>query len=120
MPIFYACDRCTACCRWPGEVRLRNGEISRMAAHLGANEFDFIQQYTRLTDDRRGLALMDKPNGHCIFLEGIECLVQPVKPRQCREFPNLWNFPGFEEVCRALPRDVNDDDYARLVREVTS
>ena len=119
MPIFYECDRCTACCRWPGEVRLRDGEISQLASHLGTSEFEFIQRYTRLTEDRRGLALMDKDNGECIFLEGTDCIVQPVKPRQCQEFPNVWNFPGFEKVCRAVPRHVTESEYERLVHDVT-
>src|SRR3954447_7948162 len=94
VPIFYECDRCTACCRWPGQVSLDDGEIARLAAFKGMSEHDFIQQYTRLTLDRQGLALQDKPNGECIFLEGNNCAVQAVKPKQCREFPNLWNFPG--------------------------
>src|SRR5436189_6003936 len=88
---FLECQRCTACCRWPGQVRLSDAEISRLAAFKKMNEHDFIQQFTRLTSGRRGLALMDKPNGECVFLEGENCSVQPVKPQQCRDFPNLWN-----------------------------
>ncbi len=67
MPIFYECQRCTACCRWPGQVRLADSEITRLAEFKRLSEFDFIQQFTRLTEDRRGLALMDKANGECIF-----------------------------------------------------
>ena len=115
VPIFYECDRCTACCRWPGEVRLDDGEIARISAFLKIPEVQFIQEHTRLTQDRRGLALNEKPNGECIFLQGNDCAVQPVKPRQCREFPNLWNFPGFEQTCRALPRQVNQEQYQQLI-----
>jgi Fe-S-cluster containining protein len=117
MPIFYECQRCTACCRWPGQVRLTEEEIARLAAFEGLSEFDFIQEYTRLTQDRRGLALKDKANGECIFLEGNDCAVQPVKPKQCRDFPNLWNFPGFEKICKALPKTVSAAEYQRLVTE---
>ena len=116
MPIFYECQRCTACCRWPGQVRLTNLEITRLAEFKNLSELDFIQQFTRLTDDRRGLALMDKPNGECIFLDGNDCAVQSVKPQQCRDFPNLWNFPGFEKVCKALPKKVSKEKYEELVR----
>lgn len=119
MPIFHECQRCTACCRWPGQVRLEDGEIARMAAHLDVTEHAFIQQYTRLASDRRGLAVMDKPNGECIFLAGNDCAVQPVKPQQCRDFPNLWNFPGFERHCQAIPREVTDEEWRRLVRSAT-
>lgn len=119
MPIFLECQRCTACCRWPGQVRLTNAEIARLAQFKGLGEHEFIQRYTRLTSDRRGLALQDKPDGSCIFLEGGDCAVQPVKPQQCRDFPNLWNFPGFEKVCRAIPRAVGAEEYERLVLAAT-
>lgn len=108
MAIHYDCQRCTACCRWPGQVRLSETEIANMAAFLTLPEHEFIQLYTRLRADRRGLALQDKPNGECIFLEGIDCRIQPVKPQQCRDFPNRWNFPGFEKICQAIPRQIPD------------
>jgi len=119
MPIFHECQRCTACCRWPGQVRLTGAEISRLAAFKDLSEFDFIQRYTRLRQDRRCLVLEDKPNGECIFLEGNDCSVQPVKPQQCRDFPNLWNFPDFEKICRAVPQMVDDEEYKRLVMAAT-
>src|SRR5882757_6164087 len=119
MPIFYECQRWTACCRWPGDVGFAEGEIARLAAFKGMSVHEFIQNYTRLRQDRRGLALQEKANGECIFLDGNDCSVQPVKPQQCRDFPNLWNFPGFEKVCHAIPRSVGTEDYARLIQEAT-
>ncbi len=119
MPIFHECQRCTACCRWPGQVRLTDEEIARLATFLGLSERDFIQQFTRLRPDRRGLALMDKPNGECVFLDGGNCAVQPVKPQQCRDFLNLWNFPGCEQTCRAVPKLVSEAEYRRLVQAAT-
>ena len=119
VPVFLECQRCTACCRWPGQVRLTEVEITRLAEFRGLSEFDFIQQFTRLTQNRRGLALAEKPNGECIFLEDGNCAVQPVKPQQCRDFPNLWNFPGAEKSCRALPRKIGDAEYIRLLAAAT-
>ncbi len=119
VPVFHECQRCTACCRWPGEVRLQEGEIARLAAFKGLSEVPFIQEFTRLTQDRRGLALTEKSDGSCVFLEGNECAVQSVKPQQCRDFPNLWNFPGFEETCRAIPRRVSAREYTRLIEQAT-
>ena len=115
MPIFYECQRCTACCRWPGQVRLTNAEIARLAVFLGLSEAEFIQRFSRLRWDRGGLALQEKTNGECVFLDGENCLVQSVKPQQCREFPNLWNFPGFQETCNAFPRDVSTAEYDRRI-----
>ncbi len=79
-----------------------------MAAHLGVSEDDFIQNYTRLLPQRNGLSLIDKPNGECFFLEGHDCRLQAVKPKQCIGFPNTWNFPGWQEVCEAIPIEVDD------------
>ena len=119
VPVFLECQRCTACCRWPGQVRLTTAEITRLAAFKGLSEYDFIQQFTRLTSDRRGLALLDQPDGACVFLEQGECTVQPVKPQQCRDFPNLWNFPGAAGVCRALPQQVDEAEQIRRVAAAT-
>jgi Fe-S-cluster containining protein len=102
--VHYDCQRCTACCRWPGQVKIGEAEIQNMAALLGLEPWAFIQQYTRLRPQRDGLALMDKPNGECIFLEGRDCRVQEAKPVQCSGFPNTWNFPGWRSVCEAVPR----------------
>jgi Fe-S-cluster containining protein len=102
--IHYDCQRCTACCRWPGQVKIGDAEIQSMAALLGMAPWDFIQQYTRIRPQRDGLALQDKPNGECVFLEGRDCLVQAAKPLQCQGFPNTWNFPGWRAVCEAVPR----------------
>ncbi len=86
----------------------------------GLCEHDFIQQYARLRQDKRGLALKDQPDGACIFLEGDNCSVQSVKPQKCREFPNLWNFPGFEKVCHAIPREVSEVEYGRRMALIKS
>jgi Fe-S-cluster containining protein len=83
---------------------LRDTEIAALAGRLGLSEHDFIQRYTRLAVDRRGLSLIEKENHDCIFLDGADCRVQAVKPQQCRDFPNGWNFPGFEIKCQAVLR----------------
>lgn len=54
--------------------------------------------------DRRGLTLIEKPDGSCIFLEDGEpcgCRINPVKPKQCDGFPSRWSFPGWEAECGA-------------------
>ena len=99
--LYYHCRRCASCCRWPGYVALTQADIQRIAAFLGLSEYDFIEQYTRLEPGRRGLALTDHAGGACIFLDGCDCTVHPVKPEQCRGFPQEWSFPGFERSCMA-------------------
>lgn len=86
--VYYHCQRCTNCCRWPGFVKVEEHEIADIARFLQLDELEFIQNYTRLRPRRDGLALIDKPNGECFFLEGNDCRLQQVKPQQCRDFPN--------------------------------
>ena len=105
MSVHYECQRCTACCRWPGQVKISAAEISRIAQFLGVTEDAFIQQYMRLSFWRMGLALQEQADGACIFLQGRDCRIQPVKPQQCREFPNGWKNRHFQGLCQAIGRD---------------
>lgn len=104
---YYQCQRCTACCRWPGFVKIELEEVPAIANFLNLSEHDFIQNYTVLSPNRTGLALIQNPEGGhaCIFLDGQECRIQPVKPKQCKGFPNEWNFPGWRDICKAAEVD---------------
>lgn len=100
---YWKCQRCTACCRWPGDVKIDPHEVSRIATFLGLEESAFIAQYTRLRTNRQGLSLLEQADDSCIFLDGNDCSINEVKPQQCRDFPNKWNFPGWRQVCHAIP-----------------
>ena len=102
-PVRFDCQRCLACCKWPGDVRLEEAEVSRIATFLGMPEDEFIQQFTRLRSNRSGLSLGEKKNHECIMLDGADCRIHEVKPAQCRGFPNEWNFPGWRKICQAVP-----------------
>jgi hypothetical protein len=87
-------------------VPLREEEIAAIAAFLKLSERDFIERHTRLRPNRQGLALTEHEDGTCIFLEGRDCAIQPVKPEHCKGFPNKWNFPGWREMCEAVPVEI--------------
>ncbi len=95
----FKCLGCGACCRQEGYVRLEKNEPDIIAAFLHMDVLNFIETYTRVTRDRRCLALIDKANGECIFLNSKGCRINGVKPRQCREFPVSWRFRDFENIC---------------------
>jgi hypothetical protein len=111
--VFYVCQRCTNCCKWPGDVRIESGEIPAIATFLGIGEREFIDRFTRLRTNRQGLSLIEKENHECIMLEGKACRIHPVKPAQCAGFPNKWNFPGWRQVCEAVPVPVNRGEPGR-------
>ena len=98
----YECSRCGACCRWEGYVRLDQQEVDEIAEYLGLSVEEFVERYTRLTEDRRSLTLVERADGGCIMLTvGNRCRINPVKPTQCAGFPNTWNFPGWDNLCQA-------------------
>jgi hypothetical protein len=99
----YVCQRCTACCKWPGDVRIEDHDVTAISAFLEMEEEDFLARYTRLRTNRNGLSLIEKHNHECIMLEGNSCRIHTVKPAQCAGFPNKWNFPGWKDVCEAIP-----------------
>lgn len=99
----YQCRRCANCCKWPGEVPVSDLELERIARFLGTSLYDFVAEYTDLRLSRSGLTLKEKPGGECVFLDGIDCRINPVKPDQCAGFPNQWNFPGWRGQCEAVP-----------------
>lgn len=100
-PAPFICARCGACCRQPGHVRLRDDEAAAIARFLGLAIHGFTAAYTRLHADRSGLILAEAADGACIFLADGLCRIQPVKPRQCRDYPETWHIPGEAQFCRA-------------------
>ena len=97
----FRCVRCGACCRWEGPVRVSDQEVDAIAEYLHIPLADFLRDHTVLTADRRSLSLREKPDGSCCYYDhsSRSCLIQAVKPAQCRNFPGKWNFPGWEKLC---------------------
>lgn len=112
---YYVCQRCTACCKWPGDVRIEDDEIAPIAAYLQLSETEFLDRYTRLRSNRQGLSLLEKDNHECIMLEGNSCLIHAVKPSQCAGFPNKWNFPDWQQVCEAKAMPMSEAKARGLV-----
>ncbi|MGJ8655235.1 MAG: YkgJ family cysteine cluster protein [Akkermansiaceae bacterium] len=114
---WYQCDRCTACCKWPGDVRVEDDEVMEIAKYLEMDEDDFIQKFTRLRMNRNGLSLIERENHECIMLENDKCTIQAVKPFQCKGFPNRWNFKDWQKVCQAKPVPMAEAMELGLVEE---
>lgn len=98
----FSCKRCGTCCKWPGYVRLLENEADEIAEFLEMELHYFTSKYTIVTADRRNLSLIEKDDGSCIFYNDDPpgCVINPVKPQQCRDFPYRWNFHGWEDECQ--------------------
>ena len=91
-----ACANCSGrCCRGEsGYIWVNRGEIDRIVAYLGTNSLDFMAGSVRQVDRR--LSLQERWIGEealCLFfdLATRRCLIYPVRPTQCREFP-FWDY----------------------------
>jgi Fe-S-cluster containining protein len=58
----FVCQRCGACCRVPGFVRLTDEDVDALAGALGLSADAFIEAYTDLSRTRSGLVLKGEPN----------------------------------------------------------
>lgn len=98
----FKCRQCGACCRWSGSVLLENEDIRPLAEFVGVSEQEFMDKYTEIAPNRRGLRLIDPPDMTCIFLEGNRCVAYEVRPQQCRDFPHKWRVaegcPGLDAL----------------------
>ena len=113
----FNCQRCGACCSWPGPVRITDAEVDAIAGVLGIDPREFVAAHATLTSDRRSLTLKEKPDGTCAFLsEGKLCLIEAAKPMQCRDFPSKWRTEDIDEQCpawRLMTEAQDDEDAAR-------
>ena len=102
----FKCMGCGACCRQEGYVRLTKNEPDMIASFLKMDVYRFIETYTILTKDRQTLSLKGKENGDCIFLTPQGCRINDAKPKQCLEFPVIWRFAEFQEICAWAKKEL--------------
>ncbi len=99
----FQCQRCGECCKQKGYVYLDGGEVDRTADFLKMDIYDFTEQFCEVVDRRR-LILKRNRNDACIFLKADECMINPIKPNQCSDFPFEWKTEKSLIYCRGLRR----------------
>ncbi len=101
----FRCTGCGRCCEGPeGYVWLELSDIERLAGHLDMDRFAFTRTYVRRV--HREFALIDQPNGDCVFYRrGEGCTVYAARPRQCRTFPFWPEIVRSERSWRAAARN---------------
>lgn len=91
----FVCQRCGACCRWPGSVLLEEEDLAAAAAALGMSTGAFIAAHAELARNRAQLTLKERAGGACEFLDPDgRCRIYAARPKQCRDFPRGWRVAG--------------------------
>lgn len=103
------CKRCGDCCRWGGYVYITEDDITAISSHLGMTKYDFVNTYAEIVNRPR-INLKTKDDGSCIFQSGNDCSIHRHKPKQCREFPDVWRIKDLESFCSA---QREEEDAAR-------
>jgi uncharacterized protein len=103
----FTCTTCGSCCREEGYVFFSNHEIESCAAFLGMSTRNFKQKY--LIKISSGYAHEVKKNSICVFLKNSRCIINSLKPEQCRTFPYWDEYIGtrgelvnFDRPCRGI------------------
>lgn len=99
----FRCLRCTACCRQPGFVYLKERDAERLAAHLGMDIYQFTGTHCILMD-RQHLALKKRSDETCLFLGAGGCEVYAARPVQCCDFPLNWKTERSLSYCEGLKK----------------
>lgn len=103
----FTCMKCGNCCCEEGFVFFSSEEIDNAADLLGLSGKEFIGKYLIKTGKTYAHEVMK--GDCCVFLKNNKCIIQPVKPVQCRTFP-FWNeyigkkgeLVNFDRPCRGI------------------
>ena len=97
----FTCQCCGQCCKWEGFVIAKEDEMAAAAKLLGITLDEFIQKYTKLSQDRKSLIFTDRADGACVFLDdNNRCKIYEARPWQCRTFPHEWDVPpDMQKLC---------------------
>ncbi len=80
------CDRCGRCC-YCKKIYVTEEELNEIREYVNNTglEIEFYEV------EGIHIVLKQKEDGSCIFLQDHECLIQPVKPFQCRTYPVIYS-----------------------------
>ena len=113
----FNCRQCGECCQGERGILVTDREALALAEFLGLALADFRRDYLVDTPAGPQVAAL---NGACVFLEGGQCRVHPVKPRICRDWPFLPallahadEFEAAKEACPGIEPQTRHEDFLR-------
>jgi len=108
----FQCRQCGECCKGKGTVQLSSQELEDICRYLAISHRLAMRYYCYR--DKKKYVLFDQPDESCIFLRQNRCLIHPVKPSQCRNFPHEWNEKKMLERCEGYQALTRPGDNSSL------
>lgn len=125
MTQIFECQKCGACCQGESTVSLSQEEIEELAKFLNLSKKELFQKY--LIQRCKNRIEMKIKKGACIFYDKKRklCLIHPVKPIKCKEWPfpptifaDKENFLIIQNFCPGLKKlsfeDLKDQKLDKL------
>lgn len=114
----FVCRRCGDCCKGYGGTFVTPDDIMRIALFIGASPETFVETYCRMSGGRPVIA--QKADSYCIFWDEEKmCLIHPVKPRMCRDWPFIESVardPANWEIMSGVCPGIRTDYPPEVVR----
>ncbi len=119
----FECKMCGQCCYGEGGIFITQEEIKRISDFLGLAEHIFLKKYTEIRLGKN--SIKTGPDGYCIFFkEGKGCLIHPVKPKPCADWPfypaNLkdpesWHLA--KDACPGINPECSFEEFVRQAKK---
>jgi len=115
----FQCQMCGHCCYGEGGVFLVEKEMEAIAGFLEISVDSFVSRFCEKTLGR--YHVKTGQDGFCVFFtKGKKCLIHPVKPKRCRQWPFIpailrdkENWEMAKEVCPGIDPDCSFDAFVR-------
>ena len=123
-PKSFECKMCGTCCFGEGGILVLSDELSKIADFLGLTPESFLSMYCETRN--RKTYIKTGPDGYCIFFDKKKsCLIHPVNPRPCSQWPYYPALLADEEewemakdACPGLNTDASFQDFVRGSKKI--
>ncbi|MBN2123034.1 MAG: YkgJ family cysteine cluster protein [Deltaproteobacteria bacterium] len=119
----FVCKMCGTCCYGEGGIRLEDREIKAISRFLEITAEEFAARYCETRNSR--LYIKTGKDNYCIFYDHAkQCLIHPVHPLPCKQWPfyaallrdrETWR--QAQEACPGINPDCPHEEFVRQAPE---
>jgi len=122
LPEIFHCRLCGHCCHGETTVSLDQLDRERMADFFGLSHEEMAARYWCVNN---GITQMKVVDGHCMFYAEKRCIIHPVRPWRCRQWPlhpsillDTANLSAIRDSCPGINRTLGYEEFCRALRRI--